>query len=90
MGFFKRKSLRRTGINKIASEITGIRSQINDIVSGSNDIKVMLHHNDAVSFLQENIKGLEQFLNIIEMQAGSRLVKDKENLLIPGLLAVIE
>ena len=47
----------------------------------------MLHDDDRMPFLYQGIEGIQQFADIVEVQARSRLVKDKHKMLGIALLA---
>ena len=73
---------RRPGEDHFPAPVARIRSQVDDPVRGPDDIQVVLHDDDAVPVGQQHVEGLQQLLNIEEMQARSRLIEQEEDLLV--------
>ena len=66
----------RAGTNQLAAAIATFRADINDPVGGLDDIKVMFDHDNRVALIDQGMKNLEQFADIVEMKACGRLIKD--------------
>ena len=45
------------------------------VVGSGDDIWVVFHDYDRVTFVQKGIEGVEQFADIIEVEAGSGLIE---------------
>src|SRR3954447_7667009 len=67
-----------TCVNDIATLISGFRAHINYPIRSFDHIKVMLYYNYRMALVDECIKRCEQFLNIMKMQTGCRLIKNKK------------
>ena len=42
----------------------------------------MLHDHDGMSLVKQGIEGFQQRLDVVEMQAGGRLIKDEQRRLL--------
>jgi hypothetical protein len=62
----------------VSAFIACLRAQIYDPVSSAYDIKIMFYDHYRMSLCKKSIEGLEKFLHIVEMQSGSRFIKDEE------------
>src|ERR1700687_1746168 len=70
--------LGRTLGHDLAAAIAPLGSEIDYIVGGLDDVEVVLDHDNRVAAVGEAAQHREQFLDVVEMQAGSRLVKNVE------------
>lgn len=66
---------RCTGHDKITALISSFRSQIDDIVGTLDDVHVVFDNHDGMSAADQCIESLEQFLDVVEMKSGSRLIE---------------
>ena len=46
------------------------------MVGGLDDVEIMLDHHHAVALLDQPVQHLQQLADILEMQAGGRLVEN--------------
>ena len=68
--------LRRAASDNVTAFITALRSQINDIVGRFNDIQVVFDDNHGIAEFDKPVENSQQFLNVIGMQSGRRLVQN--------------
>ena len=68
----------------MSSFVTGLRPEVYHPVCRTDDIQIMLYHDDGMPFGKKRIEGFQQFLNIIEMKSRGRLIKDEQDLLLLG------
>ena len=73
-----RDLLRRALGNDLPSVYTPFRSQIDDPIGSLDDIQVVLDHHHCVAVIAQPVQHVEQLLDIVEVQAGGRLVEDVE------------
>ena len=71
--------------NKASSLVSTIRSQVDNMVSTLDNIKVMLNDKHRMSTFNQGIESLKQSLNIMEMQTRCWFIKDEER----GLLLLL-
>ena len=60
----------------IAALLPALRTHVDEPVGGLDDVEVVLDHDDAVALVDEPVQHLEQPLDVREVQARRRLVKD--------------
>ena len=72
---------------QVAALVAAFGAELDDVVGGGDDVGVVLHYDDGVATVDEGAKGGEEFLYVVEMQAGGRLVEDEENRLVRGRFA---
>jgi hypothetical protein len=63
-----------------AASVASLRAHIDDIVRGLDDIEVVLDDNGSVASLYQFTQDPGQFGNIVEVEAGSGLIKDVNSL----------
>ena len=68
--------LRRTGIEEFAAMNTSFRTYLNDVIRGTDDVLVMLHHHNGVVEVSEFLENMNQSFRIPRVQADRRLVQD--------------
>src|SRR6185312_8295600 len=56
--------------------ISALRSQIDDPVGGLDDVEVVLDDDHTVPLVHQSVQHLQQQANILEVEAGGRLVED--------------
>ena len=54
---------------------TSLGSEVNDPVSGFDDVEVVLDHDDGVSAVDQSLKDGNQLVNVVEMEPGGRLIQ---------------
>src|SRR5579875_296729 len=70
--------LRRSGRHDAAAARAAFGPEINDPVGGLDDLEVVLDHQHGVALVDERMQHFEQFADVVEVQAGGRLVEDVE------------
>src|SRR4051812_16456400 len=55
--------------------IAALRPEVDDPVGGLDDIQVVLDHHHGVAGVAQALQHAEQHLDVVEMQAGGRLVQ---------------
>jgi hypothetical protein len=81
MGYF----LGRSDTDKITATVATIGTKVNDVVGTLDDFHVVLNDDNGVTAFYQGVEGLQQAVDIMEMQARCRLVKDKHR----GLLSFL-
>ena len=69
---------RRSGCNDGSASLTAFRSQINDIVSGFDNIQIMLNDQHRVACIANPLQDVQQARHIIAVQSRCRLVQNIE------------
>ena len=64
--------------NDSSAPFAPFRTQVDDVVGTLDDIEVVLDDDNAMTALQQGLKGLQQLLDVVEMESGGGLVKDEE------------
>src|SRR5688572_8385234 len=57
-----------------------LRAQVDDVVSGLDDVQVVFDHNQSVSRIHETLENREQLFYVGEVKSGSRLIEDVERI----------
>ena len=57
-----------------------LRAEIDDIISGFDDVKVMFNDDDGVPGINKAIDNIEKFLDIAEMKPRRGFIKDVERI----------
>ena len=66
-----------TAIQQAATAGAAFRPYVNDPVGITDNIRIVLDHDHGMPLLNERIKGAQQFVYIMKMQAGCRLIKNE-------------
>ena len=66
---------RRTGCHDAPAAVATFRAQVDDPVGGLDHIQVVLDHHDRVARVAQPVQYLEQQLDVVEMEAGRRLIQ---------------
>jgi hypothetical protein len=74
----QRDLLRRAGGNDRAAAVAAFGAEVDDPVSGLDDIEVVLDHDNRVAVVDEALQHAQQLLDVVEVQARGRLVEDVE------------
>ena len=64
--------------NHMTASVAAFRPEIDNVVGGLDDIEVVLDDEKAAAGIEQRAKGREQFVDIVKVQAGGRLVEDIE------------
>ena len=55
-------------------------AEVDDPVRGLNDVEIMFADHDAVALFHQTVEHIEEFADILKMQAGGGLVQNVERL----------
>ena len=64
--------------NHFTTTVATFRSHVDDVVGTLNNIHVMFDDEDGMATFYEGVKGLQQTINVVEMQTRGGFVEDKE------------
>lgn len=79
MGSFRLDQILRGACkNELPAALASLRPDIDYPIRTLDHIHVMLDDENTVALCYQSVKGLEQFLDVMEVQAGSWLVKDEK------------
>ena len=70
--------LGRAGRHDGATAVAALRTKVNHIVGGFDDVEVMLDNKHGVPRVHQTLQYLKQLTNIIEVEAGSGLIENIE------------
>src|SRR5216684_3988074 len=70
----------RTLGDDAAAFLAAFGAEIDDPVCIATHVKIVLDNDGCVSQVGETVQHIEQFLNVVEMKAGRRLVKEIKGL----------
>src|SRR5262249_25284067 len=73
-----RNLFRRPDRNDPPALIAAFRPEVNDPVGGLDHVQVVFYYDQRGSGVQQAAEGREQFVDVVEMQPGSRLVENVE------------
>ena len=59
---------------------TGSRAEIDDVIGGLDDLQIVLDHDYRVALLDQGLQHFQKLADIIEVQAGGRLVQNIDGL----------
>ena len=76
----RRQLLRRAGHHDIPTRFTGLGPQVDDPVGRLDHVEVVLDHDHRVAQVDQAIEHVEQLGDVVEVQAGRRLVEQVERL----------
>ncbi len=68
----------RAGTDDFAAAVATFGAEIDDPVRGADDVEIVLDHQQGVSGSQQFAEGAQQLGDILEVQAGRRLVEQKQ------------
>ena len=74
----RRQLLRRAGRDHAAALLASLRTEIDDVVGGLDDVEVVLDDDHGVALGDQLVQHVEQPLDVREVEAGGRLVEDVE------------
>ena len=58
---------------QVAALVAAFGAELDDVVGGSDDVGVVLDDDDGVAAVEEGAEGGEEFLDVVEVEAGSGL-----------------
>ena len=76
--FDLRDLLRRSRSDEAAAVVARFRTEIDDPIRAFDHLEIVLDHDDRVAGVDQALKHLHQQRDIVEMQAGRRLVEDEK------------
>jgi hypothetical protein len=77
-GGFARHHLRRAGADQLPAGLAALRAEVDDPVAGADDVEVVLDHHQRVAGGDEAAEGAQQLGDVVEVQAGRRLVEEEQ------------
>ena len=80
---------RRAFEDHTATVVPCLGAQVDDPVCAADDIQIMLDDDDRMAFREQGVEGGQQFLHIVEMETGRRLIEDEKNLSSPATAVAI-
>src|SRR6516162_3822263 len=69
----------RSGGHDASTRRAALRTEIDNVVGGLDDVQVVLDDNDCVSLVDELGENVEQLAGVLEVQAGGRLIQDVQS-----------
>jgi hypothetical protein len=66
------------GDDDFAAAVAAFGTEIDDPVGGLDDFEIVLDHDHRVALVDQFVQHFEQLGDVVEMQAGGRLVEDVE------------
>ena len=76
--FILRDLFRRSDRDDLAAADAAFGAEIDHVVGGFDHIEIVLDHEQASAVVDQGAEGGEQLVDVVEMQAGRRLVEDKK------------
>lgn len=73
----KRQFFGRALSNYLTSGVTAFRPYVNNMVGAFYHVHVVLDDYNRVSQIYEAVKRVHQFVDVMEMKAGGRLIENK-------------
>ena len=73
----------RAGGNDQPAVGPGFRPEINEVIGALDDFQVVLDDNERVPLLHQPVEHAQQHRDVVEVQAGGRLVEDEQRALRP-------
>jgi hypothetical protein len=68
----------RAGADQLPAGLAALRAEVDDPVAGADDVEVVLDHHQRVAGGDEAAEGFQQLGDVIEVQAGRRLVEEEQ------------
>jgi hypothetical protein len=65
-------------VHDLAAAVAAFGAEVDDPVGGLDDFEIVLDHHHGVALLDQLVQHLEQLRDVVEVQAGGRLVEDVE------------
>ena len=70
--------LGRAGGDDLAAAVAAFGAEVDDPVGGLDDVEIVLDDDDRVALVDQLVQHLEQLGDVVEVEAGGRLVEDVE------------
>ncbi len=64
--------------HEVAACLPSFWTEVYDVVSTFDDVHVVLNDEDGVSSSDEGVEGIQQFVDVVEVESGGWLVKDEQ------------
>ena len=74
----RRDFLRRAGRDDQPAARAGLRAEIDDVVRALDHLEIVLDDEQAVPLLDQPVEDAHEQRDVVEMQAGRRLVEDEQ------------
>ncbi len=71
-------SFRHAFVHQITAAFAAFRAEVYHPVCRFNHVGIVLDDQNAVAFVNQRVEGLQELFDVVEMQAGGRLVEDEE------------
>ena len=68
--------LRRAGGDDPPAALAAFRAEVQHPIGGLDDLQIVLDHHHRVALLHQRVQHFQQLADILEMQAGRRLIED--------------
>ena len=68
------------GADDVPSLGAAFRAQVDDPIGGLDHVEIVLDDYDGVPGLSEAVQDLQQLVDVVEVQAGGRLIEEVERL----------
>src|SRR5207253_3234646 len=62
----------------LAAHLTAFRSQVDHPIGSFDDIHIVLDNKDCMAGVHEPVQHSQEFLHVVEVKTGSRLIHDVE------------
>ena len=69
-----------------ATLIARLGTEVDNVVGTLDNLHIVFDNNDRMAIGNQHIEGVEQAVDVVEMETRSRLVEDKENTTLPTIL----
>ena len=76
--FDLRDVLGRARGHDLAAAVAAFGAEVDDPVGGLDDLEIVLDHDHGVALVDQLVQHLQQLRDVVEVQAGRRLVEDVE------------
>jgi hypothetical protein len=71
-------AMRRADRDDLAAAVAAFGPEIQQPVGGLDDLEIVLDHHHGVALVDQLVEHFQQLLDVVEVQAGGRLVEDVE------------
>src|SRR5690606_38460518 len=69
---------RRAASDDFAARFAALRSEVDEPIGGTDHVQVVLDHEHGMTRVDQTTKRSQQLCNVVEVQAGRRLVEEEE------------
>src|SRR5437870_4849477 len=70
--------LRRATDDHVPTGLTPFWAEINQVVSALDDLHIVLDYQQRVPLCEEPVKGVQELVNVLKVQARGRLIEDEQ------------